>query len=132
LGYRTTNIATSEIPEKHRELHQELLIWGAWNRSKRRLANLGSVEGLYRRFGGPASMASLSQEAPAFCAELEIIVLKLPTKPRRFIRLVYVTRFAPQSVCAALYIRPARFAAFFNITLHIITNLRRRRRASGF
>ena len=124
-GYRERT-PVSDVPPEHVQVHSELIVWGNWNRTMRRSASLGSLESLYVKRGSPPSTAPLEGSAPRFCVEIERALLRMAAKQRRALRLLYVVRYSPMSICDALRIRPESYAAFMRIARAMVINLRRR------
>jgi DNA-directed RNA polymerase specialized sigma24 family protein len=124
-GHRD-HVPLTDIPPQHARLHEELIVWGRWNSSRRYRLALASLEGRYTKLGSPPTTAPLSEQTPSYCVELERAVLRLPSKPRRAVRLLYVARYSPSSICAALFIRPQRYSAFMHVVRCMISNIRRR------
>lgn len=125
-GYSERFVPLSDVPVHHTRVHAELVVWGRWNSTRRKLSSLGSLESLYVKCGTPPSTAPLAESAPAFCMEIERSVIRMPTKPRRALRLLYVARYAPSSICSSLHIRPQNYSAFMSICRAMVINLRRR------
>jgi hypothetical protein len=122
-GYRNRT-PIEEILPQHRDIHARLIRWGMWAGSRGRSRSLASVEGLYTKAGTPASTAPLSADPKVM--EMERAVIRLPEAHRLTVRLLYVNRWSPVSICQRTKMRYEAWPAHIATCRSMVVNLLRR------
>lgn len=114
-----------EILPQHREVHAHLIRWGMWAGGRSRSRSLASVERFYRKESNtPASTAPLSADPQIM--EMERAVIRLPDAHRLTVRLLYVNRWAPVSICQRTRMRYEAWPAHIATCRAMVVNLLRR------
>ena len=122
-GYRDRT-PVDEILPQHREVHAHLIRWGMWAGARGRNRSLASVEGLYTKAGTPASTAPLSADPKIM--EMERAVIRLPEAHRLTVRLLYVSRWSPVSICQRGKMRYEAWPEHIATCRAMVVNLLRR------
>jgi hypothetical protein len=123
-GYRD-RAPVDEILPQHRAVHAHLIRWGMWAGGRHRGRSLASVERLYRRESNtPASTAPLSADPQIM--EMECAVIRLPAAHLLTVRLLYVNRWAPVSICQRSRMRYEAWPAHIATCRAMVVNLLRR------
>lgn len=126
-GYRNRT-PTEEILPQHREVHARLVRWGLWAGGRSRSRSLISIESLYRKESNtPASTAPLSADPQVM--EMERAVIRLPEAHRLTVRLLYVNRWAPVSICQRTRMRYEAWPQHIATCRAMVVNLLRRHSA---
>jgi hypothetical protein len=122
-GYRNRT-PVDEILPQHREVHAHLIRWGMWAGARGRNRSLASIEGLYTKAGTPASTAPLSADPQIM--DMERAVIRLPAAHMLTVRLLYVNRFAPVSICQRARMRYEAWPDHIATCRAMVVNLLRR------
>lgn len=85
-------------------LHAWLIRWGRWQSTRRASNALASIEGLYNKAGSPPSTAPMASD-PTLMA-IEVAVIRMFIQHRDTLRMFYVYRWTPHTVCRAIKPRP--------------------------
>jgi hypothetical protein len=125
-GYRERT-PVDEVKPQHRRVHELLIRWGIWAGARVRNRSLASVEGLYTKAGTPASTAPLAADPQIM--EVERAVIRLPNAHLLTMRLLYVNRWAPLSICQRVRMRYEAWPEHVSCCRSMVVNLLRRHAA---
>lgn len=98
-GYEM-RVPVEEVAPEHAKVHELLVRWGRWAGSRGRRVGLVSIEAFYTKGGTPPATAPLG--ADPLLMEVERAVLRMPSAHRNTIRMIYVYRWSPSTVCGAV------------------------------
>ena len=111
-----------EVDLKHNAVDGELRRWGAWSAARYKASSSGSVESRYREQTARTTGESVDPRMVA----IDRAVLRLPKKCRDAVRLYYVVRKPPASICKLLTLRFEDFFPFISSCRAMVVNLLRR------
>lgn len=111
-----------EISERHGQIHAELERWGAWNADRYKAGTSGSVESRYREQLPPAT----GQDVDPRMIQLERAVLAMPAQYRDTVRMFYVSRMDPRTICRVFTLRYEVFPAWMATCRAMVLNILRR------
>ena len=89
-----------EIPLRQIPVHELLIKWGRWAGQRAKRMGLLSIEGRYTKGDTPPATAPLS--ADLLLIDVECAVLRMQKAHRDTLRMLYVYRWSPCSICGAL------------------------------
>lgn len=90
-----------EVAPQHADIHLLFIRWGRWNwERKGRGTNLASAESLYSKVTTPPSTAPMMAD-PTLMA-LERVVIRMPAQHGLTVRLLYIRRYTPYTICSAV------------------------------
>lgn len=122
-GYKERT-PVDDVKPQHRRVHELLIRWGTWASARSRNRSLASIEGLYTKAGTPASTAPLGADAQIM--DIERAVIRLPNAHLLTVRLLYVNRWAPVSICQRVRLRYESWPEHVDCCRSMVVNLLRR------
>ena len=121
---------TDWVPPEHREIHEFLLHWGRWLRSRGTQGHCASVEHRYRSPQCWDERNPRPPEPDARCAEtIESLMRIVPRVSRKILKLSYVYRADGEFIARRLRFHVERYEEALYTARQIVLNLTRHKLA---
>lgn len=118
---RKVRVPVDEVAPQHESVHGLLLRWGAWNRQRSAGSSLASIEATYTKGDTPPATAPLDCDPDIMAAERAVI--RMPKEHGATIRMIYVRRFSPFTICRAMRLRYEDFPRWVFTARAMVRNL---------
>lgn len=122
LYSRQARCPVDVIAPQHQDVHALCERWGAWNAERYRAGTSGSVESRYREQTPHATGDGVDPRM----IQVERAVLRMPKDYRDTVRMFYVTRTDPRTICKIFTLRYEAFGPWMFTARAMIVNLLRR------